>query len=129
MALLFEQETHKIIGACMQVHQKLGCGFLESVYQEALEMEFQKQKILYNRHQRLQILFDGKPLSKFFVADFVCFNSIILEIKAAVFFHPDNSKQVINYLKSTNFSVGLLVNFGESSLKWKRFIHSPIQSV
>jgi GxxExxY protein len=129
MALLFEQETHKIIGACMQVHQKLGCGFLESVYQEALEMEFQKQKILYNRQQKLQILFDGKPLSKFFVADFVCFNSIILEIKAAVFFHPDNSKQVINYLKSTNFSAGLLVNFGKSSLKWKRFIHSPIQSV
>lgn len=122
MALLFEQETHKIIGACMQVHQKLGCGFLESVYQEALGIEFQKQQIPYIQHQKLQILFDGKPLSKFFVADFVCYNTIILEIKAAVFLHPDNSKQVINYLKSTNFAVGILVNFGESSLKWKRFI-------
>jgi len=124
MALLFEQETHKIIGACMQVHQKLGCGFLESVYQEALGIEFQKQQIPYIQHQKLQILFDGNPLSKFFVADFVCYNTIILEIKAAVFLHPDNSKQVINYLKSTNFTVGILVNFGESSLKWKRFINT-----
>lgn len=124
MGLLFEQETHKIIGACMQVHQKLGCGFLESVYQEALGIEFQKQQIPYIQHQKLQILFDGNPLSKFFVADFVCYNTIILEIKAAVFLHPDNSKQVINYLKSTNFTVGILVNFGESSLKWKRFINT-----
>jgi GxxExxY protein len=124
MGLLFEQETHKIIGACMQVHQKLGCGFLESVYQEALGIEFQKQQIPYIQHQKLQILFDGNPLSKFFVADFVCYNTIILKIKAAVFLHPDNSKQVINYLKSPNFTVGILVNFGESSLKWKRFINT-----
>ena len=86
----------------MQVHKKLGCGFLESVYQEALEIEFQKQQILYIRHQKLQVLFDGKPLNKFFVADFVCYGSIILEIKAAGFLHPDNSKQVINYLKAEN---------------------------
>lgn len=70
MGLLFEQETHKIIGACMQVHQKLGCGFLESVYQEALGIEFQKQQIPYIQHQKLQILFDGNPLSKFFVAEY-----------------------------------------------------------
>lgn len=92
---------------------------------EALEIEFQKQQIPYIRHQKLQVFFDGKPLNKFFVADFVCYNSIILEIKAAGFLHPDNSKQVINYLKATNFQVGLLINFGQSSLKWKRFIHTP----
>jgi GxxExxY protein len=125
MTLLFENETHNIIGACMQVHQKLGCGFLESVYQEALEREFEKQKIPYFRHKRLHIVFDGKPLDKFFIADFVCYNSIILEIKAAGFIHPDNSKQVINYLKATNFQIGLLINFGQSSLKWKRFINTP----
>jgi GxxExxY protein len=129
MALQFEQETYKIIGACMQVHQKLGNGFLESVYQEALEKVFEKQQIPYFRHKLLYILFDGKPLSKFFVADFVCYNSIILEIKAAVFIHPENSKQVINYLKATDFKVGLLINFGQSSLQWKRFIHTPNQSV
>jgi GxxExxY protein len=125
MALLFENDTHQIIGACMKVHQKLGSGFLESVYQEALEKEFQNQQIPFIRHQKLHILFDDKPLQKFFIADFVCFNSIILEIKAAVFIHPDNSKQVVNYLKATNFHVGLLINFGQSSLKWKRFINTP----
>lgn len=108
----------------MQVHQKLGSGFLESVYQEALEIEFKKQLIPYYRHQKLPVLFDGKPLNKFFVADFVCYNSVILEIKAAVFLHPDNSKQMINYLKATEFQVGLLINFGQPSLKWKRFINT-----
>lgn len=125
MALLFGNETHHIIGACMQVHQKLGNGFLESVYQEALEKEFQNQHIPFVKNQRLHILFDGKPLNKFFVADFVCYNLIILEIKAAGFLHPDNSKQVINYLKATGFQVGLLINFGQPSLKWMRFINTP----
>ena len=125
MSLLFENETHKIIGACMQVHKKLGCGFLESIYQESLEIEFQKQQISSVRQQKLPVLFDGKPLNKYFMADFVCYNSIILEIKVAVFLHPDNSKQVINYLKATNFQVGLLINFGQPSLNWKRFIHTP----
>ena len=129
MSLKFEQETFKIIGACIKVHTTLGSGFLESVYQEALERELEKQDIPYNRHKRLNIIFDGKPLDKYFVADFVCYNSIILEIKAATFIHPDNSKQVINYLKATNFEVGLLINFGQTSLKWKRFIHAPNKSV
>ena len=124
MGLLYENETHKIIGACMQVHQKLGSGFLESVYQEALEKQFQKEQIPFTRHQRLHILFDGKPLDKFFIADFVCYSSIILEIKAAGFIHPDNLKQVVNYLKATEFKIGLLINFGQSSLTWKRFINT-----
>lgn len=129
MSLKFEQETFKIIGACIKVHTALGSGFLESVYQEALERELRKQDIPCNRQKRLNIIFDGKLLDKYFVADFVCYNSIILEIKAANFIHPDNSKQVINYLKATNFEVGLLINFGQASLKWKRFIHTPNQSV
>lgn len=109
----------------MQVHQKLGNGFLESIYQEALEKVFEKQQIPYFRHKPLHILFDGKLLSKFFVADFVCYNSIIFEIKAAIFIHPENSKQVINYLKATDFKVGLLINFGQPRLTWKRFINTP----
>jgi len=129
MAMLLEQETYKIIGACINVHKALGCGFLESVYQEALEKEMQKLQIPFVRHKKLQILFDGAPLDKFFVADFVCYEAIILEIKAATFLHQSNSDQVINYLKATNFTVGLLINFGESSLKWKRFINTPPKSV
>ena len=129
MALLFENETHNIIGACMQVHKQLGCGFLESVFQEALEKEFLKQNIPYSRHKQLHIFFDGKPLDKSFVADFVCHDKIILEIKAATFLHQSNSDQVLNYLKASGFAVGLLVNFGESSLKCKRFIHTSPKSV
>ncbi|HZL12194.1 MAG TPA: GxxExxY protein [Prolixibacteraceae bacterium] len=129
MALQFEQETYKIIGACLNVHKALGNGFLESVYQEALEKGMRKLQIPFIRHKKLHILFDGKPLDKFFVADFTCYDSIILEIKAASFLHQSNSDQVINYLKATGYTVGLLVNFGESSMKWKRFIHTPNKSV
>ncbi len=124
MALVNEQETYKVIGACMKVHKALGCGFLESVYQEALEKELKKQAIPFIRHKKLKILYDGLPLDKFFVADFVCFESLIVEIKAATFLHKSNFDQVINYLKATESEVGLLVNFGESSLKWKRFVNS-----
>jgi len=129
MTLLSENETHNIIGVCIHVHKKLGCDFLEYVYQEALEKEFLMQTILHSRHKQLHILFDGKPLDKFFVADFVCYDIIILEIKAAFFLHQSNSDQVINYLKATGFVVGLLVNFRESSLKLKQFIHTPPKSV
>lgn len=125
MALLLEKETYNIIGACINVHKILGKGFLESVYQEALEKEFVKRNIPFNRQKKLQITFHGEPLSKYFISDFICYDSIILEIKASSFIHKDNQDQVINYLKATGFSVGLLINFGESSLKWKRFINTP----
>ncbi len=124
MALVLEHESYNVIGACMIVHKALGNGFLESVYQEALEKQLRKLDAPFIRHKRLHILFDGAPLDKFFIADFVCYESIILEIKAATFLHKDNSSQVINYLKSTGLSVGLLINFGESSLKWKRFVNT-----
>jgi len=124
MALQFEQETYKIIGSCINVHKALGNGFLESVYQEALEKELKKLQIPFIRHKKLHILFNGTPLDKFFVADFACYDTIILEIKAANFLHQSNFDQVVNYLKATGLEVGLLVNFGESSLKWKRFINT-----
>lgn len=129
MSLLFESETYKVIGAFINVHKSLGNGFLESMYQEALEIEFSKQKIPFSKQKRLNILFDGKPLDKFFVADFVCYESIFLEIKASRFLLSDNASQVLNYSKATGLPVGLLINFGESSLRWKRFINTPNQSV
>ncbi len=124
MSLLFEQETFRIIGACMNVHKALGAGFLESVYQEALEKEFINLSLPYFRNQKLHVFYNGEKLQKYFIADFVCFDSIIVELKSASFLHPDNHSQTINYLKATGFQVGLLINFGQSSLKWKRFIHS-----
>lgn len=126
--LLYEQQTYKIIGACMTVHKKLGNGFLESVYEEALEKEFIKQLIPYHRQYKLKVLYDGKPMVKYFKVDFLCYESIILEIKAVSYIVDDMKKQAINYLNASNLHVALLVNFGEISLKWKHFINSPNQS-
>ena len=128
MALQFEQETYKIIGACMRVHRILGAGFLESVYQEALEKEFKSQEIPFIRHQKLELAYDGDPMKKYFVADFVCFTTILVELKSLPFIHKDNFAQLINYLKSTKLEVGLLVNFGASSLQYKRCINTSLPS-
>ena len=123
--LLYEEETYKIIGACMKVHKVLGAGFLESVYQEALEKEFTKLDIPFIRHQKLSIIYNGQKLKKYFVADFVCYEKIIVELKATTFLRQDDEKQLLNYLKATSFEIGLLINFGQSSLTWKRLINTP----
>lgn len=125
MALLAENETYQIIGSCMKVHQELGAGFLESVYQEAVEKTFAKNQVPYKLQQKIKILFDGAELDKYFVADFVCFDKIILEIKACEYISKSHQSQLLNYLKSTKMEIGLLVNFGESSLNWKRLINTP----
>ncbi|MDA3907322.1 MAG: GxxExxY protein [Bacteroidales bacterium] len=122
--LLFEEETFKIIGACMIVHKHLGNGFLESVYQEALEKELVKSEIPFERQKKLSVYYDGNKLNKYFIADFVCYDKVILEIKSVSFLAQNLKQQVINYLKSTELEVGLLINFGEKSLTWKRFINT-----
>lgn len=122
--LLYEENTYKIIGACMSVHKGLGAGFLESVYHEALEKEFEIQKVTFASKRKLQVYYNDAPLQKYFIADFICFDKIIVEIKAASFLHKNTEAQTINYLKSTNYPLGLLINFGQSSLTWKRFINT-----
>ena len=122
--LLFEEKTYRIIGTCMKVHQSLGSGFLESVYQEALEKEFAKDGIENIRHKKLNINYNGVKLKKYFIADFVCYDKIILELKASSFIHKDSESQLLNYLKATNYEVGLLINFGQRSLIWKRLINT-----
>ncbi len=107
----------------MKVHGELGAGFLESVYQEALEKQFTKDCVPYQREKLLKIQYDGKDLRKTFKADFVCYDKIIVELKAATFIHNDNILQIQNYLNATNFILGLLVNFGEPSLRYKRVIN------
>lgn len=123
MELLFKTESYKIIGSCMKVHSELGPGFSESVYQEALSIQFTKAEIPFEREKVLNVYFDGKKLKKSFKADFVCFESIIVELKANPFIHNDNINQTKNYLKSTNFKLGILVNFGEPSLTYKRVLN------
>jgi GxxExxY protein len=122
--LLFEEETYKIIGTCMMVHKSLGAGFLESVYHEALEKEFVIQQVNFDSKRKLQVYYNEVALKKYFIADFICFDKIVVEIKATTFLHKDTEAQTINYLKSTNYPVGLLINFGQSSLTWKRFINT-----
>jgi GxxExxY protein len=122
--ILYKEESFRIIGACMKVHTALGAGFLESVYHEALEKEFKNQEIEFDSKRKLQVYYNNVPLKKYFIADFICFIKIIIEIKAALFLHKDTEAQTINYLKSTNYKLGLLVNFGQSSLTWKRFINT-----
>lgn len=122
--LIYEQETFNIIGVAMTVHRNLGSGFLESVYQEALELEFAKQKIPFETKKKLTVYYQGEPLKKYFIADFICYKNIILEIKATSFLHNSNEAQTINYLKSINAPLGLLINFGQASLIWKRFVNT-----
>ena len=120
--ILFKEESYKIIGACMEVHKTLGCGFLEPVYQEALAIEFRRQGIPFEQEKELTITFKGIELEKKYNADFVCYGKIILETKAVKELCDNHRAQIINYLKATKFKLGLLVNFGEQSLKHERFV-------
>ena len=107
----------------MKVHTELGPGLLESVYQEALEKQFIKDGIPYVREKKLRIQFDSIQLDKFFKSDFVCFDCIIVELKATLFIYQKDMDQTVNYLKATNVKLGLLVCFGSKSLTYKRFVN------
>ena len=118
--LLFEEETSKIINACLEVHKELGNGFLEPVYQEALEKEFQLQKIPYEREKKLNIFYKGQKLDKEYIVDFLCYDKNVVELKAVNNLIKEHKAQVLNYLSATHNQVGLLFNFGVSTLKWER---------
>ncbi|MBC8321343.1 MAG: GxxExxY protein [Bacteroidetes bacterium] len=117
MELIFKEETYKIIGAAMEVHNTLGSGFLEAVYQEALAVEFEKRGIPFNQEKRLKIKYKDQVLSKYYEADFICFDKIIVETKALSELSGIDEAQVINYLKATGLKIGLLINFGAESLE------------
>ena len=104
----------------MEVHKVLGCGFVEMVYQEALEEEFKKRNIPYEREKELLINYKGKILSKTFRADFICYDKIILELKAVNEFIDDHYAQIYSYLKASNMSLGILINFGKANLDYYR---------
>jgi len=121
--ILFKEQSYKIIGACLAVHKKLGAGFLESVYSEALSFEFKKAVIPFEQEKKLQVYYEGLPLKKYFKADFVCYESIILELKATKFTTESDYQQTLNNLKATQFKLGLLINFGTLSLTYKRIVN------
>ena len=117
-----QQETFNIIGVCMEVHRIPGRGFLEIVYKDAIEYEFRRHQYLYEREKEFRIQYKEIILPHKFFADFVVFNSIILEIKAQSGIADDHYKLLLNYLAVSKYKVGLILNFGEDSLKWKRLI-------
>jgi GxxExxY protein len=119
---LCKEETYTIIGAAMEVHNQLGCGFLEAVYEEALTMEFQMRAIPFEQQKVLHIYYKGAQLQKYYVADLCCFDKIIVELKALSELTSINEAQLLNYLKVTNLKIGLLINFGKESLEYKRFV-------
>ncbi|MDY6987182.1 MAG: GxxExxY protein [Thermodesulfobacteriota bacterium] len=118
-----DEKTYAVIGAAMEVHKELGCGFLEAVYQEALEMEFRIEHVPYVSQPHIHISYKGTPLNKTYQPDFVCFDEVIVELKALGELSGSEEAQVINYLKATGLQVGLLINFGSKSLQYKRFVY------
>ena len=118
--ILYEEETSRIIGACMAVHNELGNGFLESVYQDALAMELEDQGIPFEKEANIPVFYKGRRLDREYFADFICYGKIIVELKCVSRLVTANKAQVINYLHGTGLKVGLLVNFAEASLKWER---------
>ena len=122
MDLLYKKEVYEIIGACMEVYNELGKGFSEIVYKDALEYEFQLKNIPYEREKALIIKYKEKTLPHSYNADFFVFDKIPLEVKAIEQLVSGNVKQTLNYLAASKLKIGLLVNFGEDSLKYKRIV-------
>jgi len=120
---LHKQESWNIRGAALEVHKELGCGFLEKVYQDALEKEFVLMGIPYEREKQIKIEYKGKPLQQDYYADFVCYGNIIVELKAVSELDKVHKAQVLNYLRATGYDLGFLFNFGETSLKTERLIN------
>jgi GxxExxY protein len=117
-----DSRTYAIIGAAMEVHRQLGHGFLESVYQEALGMELVLREVPFRREVELPVIYKGRRLACLYRADFVCFEEIVVELKAQSAITGVDRSQTLNYLKATQHTLGLLFNFGGPSLEWQRLI-------
>lgn len=118
-----DEQTYAVIGAAMEVHNQLGRGFLEAVYQVALEEELKQRDVPHEREKHLPVFYKGKPLTCFYKADFVCFdNELLLELKALDQITNTERAQVLNYLKATGLRRALIINFGATKLQYERMV-------
>jgi len=121
--ILFKDESYRIMGACFEVYNQLGSGFLEPVYQEAVGIELAMRHIPFGAKVDLKLQYKGQLLAAKYEADFICFEAIVLEVKAVSAFHDRHRAQVHNYLKATGYRLGLLVNFGaHPKLEYERIV-------
>ena len=122
--LILKEEAYAVVGAAIDVHRELGPGFLESIYQEAMEIELTSRKIPFVAQQPISVRYKGLILKKQYFADLVCFERIIVEIKALSHLSVTETAQLLNYLKGTGFPIGILINFGShGKLEWKRIVN------
>lgn len=121
--LICREESYKIIGACFEVYKEKGCGFLEAVFQECIELELGFQGIPFEAQRLLPLTYKGRPLVQTYKADLICFGSVLVELKAVSELTDEHRAQVLNYLNATGLRLGLLVNFGRyPKLQWERIV-------
>ncbi len=120
--LILKDESYELIGICMEVHRELGMGFREVIYKDALEYEFQQRDIIYERERPFIVKYKSITLPRRYNADFIVFDSIILEVTASTLIVDGFVKQTINYLKASNLQLGIIANFGQNSFVSKRVI-------
>ena len=121
--LIDKDEVYEIVGACFEVYNTLGHGYLEAVYQEALALEFEARGIPFVKEKEIGIRYKGQILTRRYFADFVCFNRVIVETKATSALLPEHQAQTLNYLRATGLKVAVLVNFGKpQGIQWKRLV-------
>ena len=121
--LIYSEESYALIGSCFEVYKRMGCGFLEAVYQECLEIELKYQSIPFTPQREFELEYRNKRLNNTFKPDFVCYDKIIIEIKAVSCLADEHRKQILNYLNASKMQLGFLINFGHSpKLEYERFI-------
>jgi len=124
MEVVYKEESYRIIGACFEVYNEKGCGFVEPVYQECLQIELAIQEIPFVAQTELSLFYKGRPLCQKYKPDFICFGNIIVELKAVSDLIDEHRAQVHNYLKATGYKLGLLVNFGNyPKLDYERIVY------
>ena len=120
--IIFKDESYQIVGLCMEVHKQLGMGFREVIYKDALEIEFRENNLPYQREKLYKIEYKGIILPHKYKADFIVFDQIVLEVKSTSLIVDSFVAQTINYLKASGLKLGMIVNFGEKSLNFKRVV-------